>query len=305
MQLSRFTAIVALALSALTVHAQPTTDSTEELRALVTQIQSKLSAGQRTAPELAKELEAFDALRAKYRGQKTEAAARIGLMQGSLYAQVLKDQAKAREILEGIKTDFAGTEAAGLAERTLVQHERAALAENAKNALAGKPAPELNFTWSTRDGLKKLSDLKGKVVVIDFWATWCGPCVASFPNVRELTAHYKDLDVVVLGVTSIQGNVHGLNSTPINVKGDPAKEMALMRDYIKAKDITWTVVFSEQEVFNPAYGVTGIPHMVIIAPDGTVRHPDMDPRDPHEQKIAKIDALLKEFGKPVSATAKK
>jgi thiol-disulfide isomerase/thioredoxin len=43
-----------------------------------------------------------------------------------------------------------------------------------------------------------LADFKGKVVVLDFWATWCGPCISSFPHTQKLAAKYKDQDVVVL-----------------------------------------------------------------------------------------------------------
>jgi hypothetical protein len=74
-----------------------------------------------------------------------------------------------------------------------------------------------------------------------------------------------------------------------------------MKTYVKAKDITWNVVFSEEPVFNEAYGVTGIPHMAIVAPDGKVRHTGMHPAEPHATKVEKIDALLKEFGKPLPA----
>jgi thiol-disulfide isomerase/thioredoxin len=144
--------------------------------------------------------------------------------------------------------------------------------------------------------LKTLSALKGKVVVLDFWATWCGPCIGSFPQVRELVEHYKGADVEVVGVTSIQGRVVNLQTQPIDTKDDPAKEMALMNDFMKAKDMTWTVAFSEEEVFNPDYGIMGIPYMAIVAPDGTVRHTGLHPAMPLAEKTVKIDALLKEFG---------
>ena len=109
--------------------------------------------------------------------------------------------------------------------------------------------------------------------------------------------------MVVLGVTSIQGSVSGLQPQRIDTKGDPQKEMALMSDYIKAKEITWTIGFSDEEVFNPDYGITGIPHMAIIAPDGTLRHTGLHPAMPHAEKVEKIDALLKEFKLPTLATA--
>ena len=50
--------------------------------------------------------------------------------------------------------------------------------------------------------------MKGNVVVVDFWATWCGPCVGSFPQVKELVEYYKGYNVTVLGLTSPQGAVN-------------------------------------------------------------------------------------------------
>lgn len=282
-----------------TVRAQPAA----ELAALVEKTRAKLSAGQASAAELAPELAAFDALRAKYRDQRTEEVARITEMQAALYGQILNDLPKAKELCEQLKKDYAGQPIAERADRLYASLAQAAAAKAARDALVGSVAPELNFTWSSGPAIRKLSDLRGKVVVLDFWATWCGPCVASFPQVRELTAHYAGSDVVVLGVTSLQGNIMGLEPARIDTRNDPAKEKELMKTYIKAKDITWTVVFSEEPVFNEAYGVTGIPHMAIVAPDGKVRHTGMHPAEPHASKVEKIDALLKEFGKPLPAKA--
>jgi len=267
-----------------------------DLKALVARINAKLKAGPRTAEALAPELAEFDSLRAKYRDQNTDDVAQIFLMQGTLYVQVLGDMDKGKALLAQLKADFPGSKVAANADRFLASLEIQAKAPQVQAALIGKAAPELHFKWSSRDDLKTLSALKGKVVVLDFWATWCGPCVGSFPQVRELVEHYKGADVVVVGVTSIQGQVSNLQAQPIDTKGDPAKEMALMKDFMKAKDMTWAVAFSEEEVFNPDYGIMGIPYMAIIAPDGTVRHTGLHPAMPLAEKTVKIDALLKEFG---------
>jgi thiol-disulfide isomerase/thioredoxin len=272
-----------------------------ELQAVISQVITKARAGQDSAADLAPEIAAFDAIVAKYRGSDVAAAAEALLVKASLFAQVINDEAAARTILAQVQADFPGTEAAQNAKKVIASLDRAAAAEAAAAALVGAAAPELDFIWSSKEGLANLSDLRGQVVVLDFWATWCGPCVSSFPQVRELTAHYADSPVAVVGVTSLQGAVMGLEAKPINTKGDPEREMALMKDYMKAKEITWTVVFSEQPVFNEDYGIQGIPYVAIIAPDGTVRHTGLHPASPLAEKTEKIDAILREFKLPVPA----
>lgn len=298
MKIRTLLASLALALFAFApgVRSQePASSPAADLKALIVQIQTKLKAGQRSAADLAPDLAAFDALLAKYKGQKTEEVAQIAFMRATLYLQVLNDAEKGKALLTQIKTDFPGTKVAASVDTTLAALERNAKAKETQLAVVGKPAPELHFKWATRDGLKTLSSLKGKVVVLDFWATWCGPCIASFPQVRELVEHYAGAEVVVVGVTSIQGFVANLEAQRIDTKDNPEKEIGLMPAFIKAKDMTWAVAFSDEQVFNPDYGVTGIPHMTIIAPDGTVRHNDLHPAMPLAQKTEKIDAILKEF----------
>ena len=69
------------------------------------------------------------------------------------------------------------------------------------NALEmGDPAPEIQIKGWVKGDAVKLSELKGKkVVVLEFWATWCGPCIKGIPHLTELQEQYKD-DVVVIGV---------------------------------------------------------------------------------------------------------
>jgi thiol-disulfide isomerase/thioredoxin len=160
--------------------------------------------------------------------------------------------------------------------------------------LVGNPAPELDFTWSSGETIRNLADLKGKVVVLDFWATWCGPCISSFPQVRELTAHYAGYPVEIVGVTSVQGATYFQGGQ--EKAETPAIEHEQMKRFIKERDITWTVAFTEQEVFNPEYGVRGIPHVVILDPDGKIVHRALHPASSLAKKAALIDPILEQFG---------
>ena len=279
----------------------PTADEAAlaDLKALIGTIGTKLRAGQNTAADLAPDIAQFDALLVKY-PQKSDTTAQIAVMKAMLYLQVLNDNAKGRELLLAIKTDFAGTEPAKVIDKVIAELDAGAKAKAALASLPGKAAPELHFKWSSKDGLKTLSDLKGKVVVLDFWATWCGPCLASFPAIREHVAHFQGSPVVFLGVTSIQGFVANMGER-IDTEGDPAKEISLMPQFMKAKDMTWDVAVSEEEVFNPAYGIEGIPYLAIIAPDGTVRFAGLHPGDPAGDVAGKVESILKEFKLPVPA----
>ena len=166
-----------------------------------------------------------------------------------------------------------------------------------RGELIGFPAPEVEFTWNS-DGEEWncFNCLRGKVVVADFWATWCGPCVGSFPNVRELVEYYDGYDVVVLGITSPQKRVFFRDERGRQDPADFAAECSMMTDYKKSMDMTWPIVMTKQDVFNPDFGIRGIPHVAIIGPDGKVAYNGLHPAGDKADKIDKINGLLKKAG---------
>lgn len=143
-----------------------------------------------------------------------------------------------------------------------------------KFALIGSSAPELVYNREYGD-FKSLAAWKGKVVVVDTFAHWCGPCKQSFPDMRKMydDLHSKGLELV--GVTSYFGFFAGQ-------KGDenglaPAVEYAKMARFMKDYNIDWPVIFApqgaERYFGNPdfvEYGVVGIPTVILIGRDGKV-----------------------------------
>ena len=122
----------------------------------------------------------------------------------------------------------------------------------ATGAGQGDTAP--NFTLARLDGKGDftLEDYRGKVVVVDFWATWCGPCVASLPTVTSVTKEYADKGVVFVALN--------LQEKPDHVKG-----------FMKKKGWDFPVALDTDGQIANEFGVTGIPHSVIIDKNGVIR----------------------------------
>ena len=105
------------------------------------------------------------------------------------------------------------------------------------NAMRGKPAPELKLTeWFNSKALTP-DDLKGKIVIVNFWATWCATCVAGIPEKNRLAEKYADQGVVIIGVCSPDGGDHmhrvakryGLRY-PIGLDADKSVAKAFLTD---------------------------------------------------------------------------
>jgi thiol-disulfide isomerase/thioredoxin len=113
----------------------------------------------------------------------------------------------------------------------------------------GAPAPQ--FDLPGLDGAVKLAKLQGKVVYVDFWASWCGPCRQSFPWMNDMQAKYGAKGLQIVGVN-------------VDAKSDDA------RQFLTATPARFAIAFDPQGATPRSYGIKGMPSSVLIGPDGKV-----------------------------------
>jgi thiol-disulfide isomerase/thioredoxin len=154
--------------------------------------------------------------------------------------------------------------------------------------MIGKRAPGFEFTRFYNSEPLTLDDLRGKVVMIDFWANWCTPCKRAFPAMKELYADLKDEGFVILGVTSLQGRFSDGEIRESEL--EPERELDLTESLIERYGMTWPIAFSSETVFYPDYGVTGIPTFAIIDKKGVVRMIQVG--SGHEEAVRRIVGSL-------------
>ncbi len=122
-----------------------------------------------------------------------------------------------------------------------------------KEGKAPSPALAPDFTLKTLDGQEMtLSKLKGKVVLLDFWATWCAPCRAAIPHLINLQKTYQEKGVEVIGMNMDKGDVE------------------TVRRFVKSMDIPYPIMLTPEEV-SRNYGVTGLPTTILIDKEGRIR----------------------------------
>lgn len=149
--------------------------------------------------------------------------------------------------------------------------------------LLGQPAPELLMKeWLNTDPLT-LADLKGQIVLLEFWATWCKPCEQLFPRIKELHAQHAQDNLRVLALTRFFMAYGG----PPEAQ---AQEMTLVREFAEKHSLEFPVGVAEDESIQSAYGATALPMLALIDRAGIVRSFAFSP-DEENFKRALADSL--------------
>jgi peroxiredoxin len=145
----------------------------------------------------------------------------------------------------------------------------------ASSTLEGQSAPDFVLKSSTGNNLR-LSEYRGDVVMINFWATWCGPCRQEMPLLDDLYGRYERVGFTLLGV---------------NIDDDSRRAMKMIEEL----GVNFPVLFDESKDVSKLYAVDAMPVTVLVDREGMVRHVHHGYKPGYEEKyLTEIRSLLRE-----------
>ena len=203
-------ALAVLLLPGYRVRAADSGTAADELKDLIARISAGLQEGKRTEADQADHLKEFDALLAKHKGETNDDVANILYMKAGLYVTIFKKTDQGTEMLRQLQRDFPGATQAKKAEGLIASIKEGEAARKIQAESASAPAPNAmpagsifpDFEVKDLDGNPlSIAKYKGKVVMVDFWATWCGPCVGEIPNISKTYLKYHDKGFEIIGIS--------------------------------------------------------------------------------------------------------
>jgi len=172
------------------------------------------------------------------------------------------EQDATKKAIEGVEHSFARLEQSIEAGKKLA-------------ALVGADAAPLEIeAWVNGDPLTD-ADLKGKVVLLDFWSVWCGPCISTFPHLREWHEKYADRGLVIIGLTSYYNykwddQAGRPKRMPGTEKVSPEQEQEMLAKFADHNNLHHRIAIQKDRTLSEYYAVGGIPHVVLIDREGKV-----------------------------------
>jgi thiol-disulfide isomerase/thioredoxin len=174
---------------------------------------------------------------------------------------------------------------AGCGSATETKTTTAVKAEKSVKTVTSKPAVDTSQlqaapAWALVDLAGKpvtSESLKGKVVIVDFWATWCGPCRAAIPHLMELHKAYQSKGFEVVGVSLDQ------------------QGPAVVQSFVTQHEIPYTIAMGNQKIVSDFGGVRGIPTAFIISQDGKIYRKivGLVPREQYEKDVIALLGVAK------------
>jgi len=199
----------------------------------------------------------------------------------------------AREFLTSLKSETAEVSTGRTIDQAITSLSRLdRTIESAQKlaAMIGKEAAPIKAAaWVNGEPLAE-GDLKGKVVLLDFWAVWCGPCIATFPHLREWHEKYADKGLEIIGVTNYYS--YTWDDEAGRAKRAPEvsheDEQAMLVKFAHQYDLHHRFAVMADNQLSQYYGVTGIPHVVVIDDSGIIRLVRVGSGDQNAQDIEQM-----------------
>ena len=248
--------VLSFCLGTALVRATETNAFKTDFQALMTKIHGKLQGGQRQESDFTEELKGFDELVTKYKDVSPDDAVQALYMKARLYAEVFHESDKSDALMKQIQKDYPDSQVAKAVGRQ----------QEAEKVRAGLKAGAQFPNFSEKDVMGNpvsIASYKGKVLLVDFWATWCGPCVREVPTVVKTYENYHPKGFEIVGISLDQ---------------DKSK----LTNFTKEKNMTWQQYFDGKGWENKLaskYGIQSIPATFLLDRDGKIIAADLRGED--------------------------